>query len=145
MSTCTRTSKASDAATHAMGCGLLAGAATPCPPAACRAPSPACWPATVGPRAGIVPRSVKYLFNTIRSRAVEAKQKGLPIPEFSVSVSFLELYRSTFYDLFDAVIGKEKAASNIKILDQRNEDGTVNINISNVTKVKVDSVEELME
>lgn len=63
-------------------------------------------------------------------------------PEFVVSVSFLELYRGTFYDLFDSTPGKQ--ASNIKILDDRNDDGSTQIVISNVTKVEVQSVEELM-
>ena len=36
------------------------------------------------------------------SGTIEATQKNHTIPEFSISVAFLELYRSTFYDLFDA-------------------------------------------
>ena len=92
---------------------------------------------------GVVPRAVKYLFARIQKLVKEAK--GGVAPEISVSVSFMELYRNTFYDLFDVSQGSGKHASNIKILDERAEDGTTTVRITNISQLKVESVEELME
>eukprot|EP00039_Didymoeca_costata_P026262 m.15432 g.15432 ORF g.15432 m.15432 type:complete len:1457 (-) comp5399_c0_seq1:118-4488(-) len=94
---------------------------------------------------GMVPRAVKYLYDQIDQNINAAENDGIVAPEFSVAVSFLELYRGTFYDLFDTSHGSGKHASNIKILDEKLEDGSINIVISNVVKKKVESAEELME
>jgi WD40 repeat protein len=92
---------------------------------------------------GVVPRAVKYLFSRIQALGKEVR--GGIAPEVTVTVSFMELYRNTFYDLFDTSQGPGKHASNIKILDDRSEDGTTTVRITNIQQLKVDSVEELME
>lgn len=91
---------------------------------------------------GIVPRAVRYLFTRIEQFKSQALAAGTTMPEFSVSISFLELYRGEFYDLFTNTPGKQ--ASNIKILDERNDDGVLNIHISGVTRTEVASLEEVM-
>lgn len=91
---------------------------------------------------GIVPRSVKFLFKRIEELKEEAARKEQPIPEFKVCVSFLELYMNTFFDLFDPTPGK--VASNVKILDERNDDGTFSVKMTGITQLEVSTVEELM-
>ena len=50
---------------------------------------------------GIVPRAVRQLFDGIAKRQDEAREAGLPPPEFKVSAQFLELYNEDILDLFD--------------------------------------------
>lgn len=58
---------------------------------------------------GVVPRAVKHLFDSIEVLRAKAIAADLPPPEVKVTVSFLELYRSSFFDLFDSSPGKEAA------------------------------------
>ena len=69
----------------------------------------------------MIPRAVKYLYQRIAESQDEASHSGGVAPEFRVTVSFLELYRKNFYDLLDS---SGKAASNIKIMDEKREDGS---------------------
>ena len=50
---------------------------------------------------GIIPRAVRQLFKGISNRQEEARESGLPLPEFKVSAQFLELYNEDIIDLFD--------------------------------------------
>ena len=49
----------------------------------------------------IVPRAVKQLFSGITKRQDDAKEAGLPPPEFKVVAQFMELYNEEILDLFD--------------------------------------------
>jgi hypothetical protein len=61
---------------------------------------------------GIVPRAVRQLFLGIASRQEEAKEAGLPPPEFKVSAQFMELYNEDILDLFDnATCGVSKSTN----------------------------------
>jgi hypothetical protein len=73
-------------------------------------------------------------------------------PEFQVTVSFLELYNGAFYDLLDAdtangstVDNTQRQPSKIHIRDERLEDGTMQICVTNVHEATVTSVQQLME
>ena len=62
---------------------------------------------------GIVPRAVRQLFDGINARQSEAKEAGLPPPEFKVSAQFMELYNEEILDLFDNVsCSASKATTN---------------------------------
>ena len=52
-------------------------------------------------KVGIIPRAVKQLYEGIARRQDEARESGIPIPEFKVSATFLELYNEDILDLFD--------------------------------------------
>lgn len=89
---------------------------------------------------GIVPRSVKYLFAEMSAAQLEAKQKGTPIPEFQVTVSFVELYCGQFYDLLAPPILDDKGVkqpSDVKIQDEKNEDGSYAMKVTNVMQTEV--------
>ena len=43
---------------------------------------------------GIIPRAVKHLFEGIRQRQEEAKEKGVSAPEFKVTAQFMELAKA---------------------------------------------------
>ena len=49
----------------------------------------------------LVPRAVKQLFSGISKRQDDAREAGLPPPEFKVSAQFMELYNEEILDLFD--------------------------------------------
>ena len=49
----------------------------------------------------LVPRAVKQLFSGITKRQDDAREAGLPPPEFKVSAQFMELYNEEILDLFD--------------------------------------------
>lgn len=73
-------------------------------------------------------------------------------PEFEVTVSFLELYNGAFYDLLDAdtdngssVDNAQRQPSKIHIRDERLDDGTIQICVTNVHEATVTSVQQLME
>lgn len=69
-------------------------------------------------------------------------------PEFEVSVSFLELYCGAFYDLLAPASFNdkgEKIPSNVKIQDERGDDGTFSVRVSNVLQIEVATVQDLME
>ena len=48
---------------------------------------------------GIIPRAVRQLYAGIAARQEEAKEAGIPVPEFKVSATFLELYNEDIIDL----------------------------------------------
>jgi len=100
---------------------------------------------------GIVPRAVKYLFTTMHAEMDKAGKEGRTAPEFEVTVSFLELYCGAFYDLLDedAPVGDgetlDRQPSNIRILDEKMEDGSFHVHITNIRKISVLTVQDLME
>ena len=61
---------------------------------------------------GIVPRAVKQLFEGINKRQNEARESGIPPPEFKVSAQFLELYNEDILDLFDNATCSVNKSSN---------------------------------
>ena len=61
---------------------------------------------------GIIPRAVKQLFNGIGRRQEEAREAGLPPPEFKVSAQFMELYNEEILDLFDNATCSVSKSSN---------------------------------
>ncbi len=48
---------------------------------------------------GIIPRAVRHLFAGIDRRKEEARQNDLPLPEFSVTAQFIEIYNEELIDL----------------------------------------------
>ncbi|KAB7501765.1 Kinesin-like protein KIF21A [Armadillidium nasatum] len=50
---------------------------------------------------GIVPRAVIHLFNGIDERRTNAREQGIPAPDFKVTAHFMELYNEEIIDLFD--------------------------------------------
>ena len=58
-------------------------------------------------------------------------------------MSFVELYNSDFYDLFDYSTA-QRAPSQLRILDQRGQDGAVHVVISNVVTLPVTSAADVM-
>ena len=68
--------------------------------------------ATNAENVGIVPRAVKQLFQGIKARQDEAREAGLPLPEFKVSAQFMELYNEDILDLFDNATCSVSKASN---------------------------------
>lgn len=50
---------------------------------------------------GIIPRAVFHLFTGIEERRANAREQGLPVPEFKVTAHFMELYNEEVIDLFD--------------------------------------------
>ena len=61
---------------------------------------------------GIIPRAVRQLFNGISKRQEDARESGLPPPEFKVSAQFLELYNEDILDLFDNATCSVSKSSN---------------------------------
>lgn len=93
---------------------------------------------------GVIPRSAKYMFAQMDVARTEATARGTTVPEFTVKVSFLELYRDSFFDLFDSKRGRREP-SNIKIRDDKYEDGSVQVRILGVTELEVQSADELLD
>ncbi len=48
----------------------------------------------------MVPRAVHHLFTGITSRIEQAQSNNTPIPQFTVTAQFLELYNEEIIDLF---------------------------------------------
>ena len=48
---------------------------------------------------GIIPRAVAHLFEGIDKRKHDTKQRNEPLPDFKVTVQFMEV-RMIFYDIF---------------------------------------------
>ncbi|CEF63772.1 Kinesin-like protein KIF21B [Strongyloides ratti] len=48
---------------------------------------------------GVIPRSINYFFDAIKTRQEQAGEEGLTPPVFEVSTSFMELYNEEVYDL----------------------------------------------
>lgn len=82
---------------------------------------------------GIIPRAIEYLFNGIKVKQQEAKDRGLPIPEFQVTAQFLELYNENIIDLLC-----QDKKNQIKI----HEDKDGNMYLVGATVHPVRSVEE---
>lgn len=80
---------------------------------------------------GIIPRTVKLLFNTIES----ARILGW---EYTVSVSFLEIYNEVIYDL----LSNENKDIEIRMANPKSK---TEIYLSNITIEKVERAEELYE
>ena len=93
---------------------------------------------------GMVPKAVEYLFHRMGALKAEAARSGATPPGFTVKISFLELYRDQFRDLFDRARGVNDA-SDVRIRDERGDDGTVQVVISNVEQIEVGSADELLE
>ena len=70
---------------------------------------------------GIIPRAVKQLFDGIRKRQDEARERGQTVPEFKVSTQFMELYNEEIHDLFDNSTKANKGGkSGIRIHEDSN-------------------------
>jgi kinesin family protein 4/21/27 len=108
---------------------------------------------------GIVPRAVKQLFNGITKRQEEARESGLPPPEFKVSAQFLELYNEDILDLFDNAscsvskssngpvggLGKRSTSAGTNTGIRIHEDANGNIYTVGVTSRTVTSEDETMQ
>lgn len=86
---------------------------------------------------GIIPRAVEHLFNGIQERIIQAKERGIPHPEFKVNVQFLELYNEQIIDL----LADDNANQPIKI----HEDASGGIYTVNTCARSVTSVESTLD
>ncbi|XP_023229481.1 kinesin-like protein KIF21A [Centruroides sculpturatus] len=88
---------------------------------------------------GIIPRAMQHLFDGIKQRQEEAKEKGMIPPEFKINL-FMELYNEEILDLLDTARDPEQKGkkSHIKI----HEDATGGIYTVGVITQPVTSVEE---
>ena len=68
---------------------------------------------------GIIPRAVEHLFNSINTRREEAKNNGLPMPEFSISTQFIEIYND---EIIDLLAENRNKRNRIRIMD---DDGII--------------------
>ena len=93
--------------------------------------------------AGIIPRAVKHLFDGIKERQEDAKEKGVQAPEFKVSAQFMELYNEEIIDLFDNNAGQVKKGtkSGVRI----HEDANGNIYTVGITSRVVMSEEDTLQ
>ncbi|XP_067137025.1 kinesin-like protein KIF21A isoform X2 [Centruroides vittatus] len=89
---------------------------------------------------GIIPRAMQHLFDGIKQKQEEAKEKGMIPPEFKINAQFMELYNEEILDLLDAARDPEQKGkkSHIKI----HEDATGGIYTVGVITQPVTSVEE---
>lgn len=79
---------------------------------------------------GIIPRAVRQLFDGIKRRQADARERGHTTPEFKVSTQFMELYNEEIVDLFDGTSsgsGGGGKGSNKKSGIRIHEDGNGNI------------------
>lgn len=88
---------------------------------------------------GIIPRAVAHLFDGITKRKQDAKQRNEPLPDFKVTVQFMELYNEELMDLFDFDNNKGRK-SNVKI----HEDANGNIYTMGVTMKPVNSSQDTL-
>uniref|UniRef100_A0A0K0EPH4 Kinesin motor domain-containing protein n=1 Tax=Strongyloides stercoralis TaxID=6248 RepID=A0A0K0EPH4_STRER len=82
---------------------------------------------------GVIPRSINYFFDTIKTRIEEAGNEGLTPPVFEVSTSFMELYNEEVYDLLSA----DKASTadgKLRIVEDEKEGITVKGLVKKVVK-----------
>lgn len=86
---------------------------------------------------GIIPRAVEHLFNGIQERIAQAKERGIPHPEFKVNVQFLELYNEQIIDL----LADDNANQPIKI----HEDSCGGIYTVNTCARSVTTVESTLD
>eukprot|EP00049_Salpingoeca_infusionum_P014126 m.263558 g.263558 ORF g.263558 m.263558 type:complete len:1877 (-) comp15603_c0_seq3:2251-7881(-) len=91
---------------------------------------------------GVLPRAARYLFDQMDQLKATARDKGLSQPEFSVQVSFVELYQSKFYDLFSSSLTKREAP--VKIRDVKGEDGTTSIKITGMTQCEARTADDIV-
>ncbi|OTF78349.1 hypothetical protein BLA29_001187 [Euroglyphus maynei] len=68
---------------------------------------------------GIIPRAVEHLFDNINKRREEAKNDGLPMPEFSISTQFIEIYND---EIIDLLAENRNKRNRIRIMD---DDGII--------------------
>ncbi|XP_068706448.1 kinesin-like protein KIF21A [Montipora foliosa] len=88
---------------------------------------------------GIIPRAVAHLFEGIDKRKTDAKQRNEPLPDFKVTVQFMELYNEELMDLFDFDNNKSRK-SNAKI----HEDANGHIYTLGVTMKPVNSTQDTL-
>lgn len=50
---------------------------------------------------GMLPRAIRHIYSGIESRQEQAREAGLPVPEFRVEAQFIELYNENLYDLLE--------------------------------------------
>ncbi|CEF71678.1 Kinesin-like protein KIF21B [Strongyloides ratti] len=74
---------------------------------------------------GLIPQSIISIFNEIKNRKNEAKEKELSVSSFQVSVSFLELYNDEINDL---LLSDKSSSSNEKLKITRNKEGKIEVN-----------------
>lgn len=89
---------------------------------------------------GIIPRALQHLFDGIKKRQEEAKEKGTVPPEFKINAQFMELYNEEILDLLDAARDPEQKGkkSHIKI----HEDASGGIYTVGVITQPVTTMEE---
>ncbi len=87
---------------------------------------------------------MQYLFAQVAALKGEAARRGMTPPEFSIKISFLELYRDQFRDLFDRARGNNEA-SNVRVRDEKDEHGNVQVVITGVEQIEVGSADELLD
>ncbi|KAH7638489.1 hypothetical protein HUG17_2522 [Dermatophagoides farinae] len=63
---------------------------------------------------GIIPRAVEHLFENINKRRDQAKNDGLPMPEFSISTQFIEIYND---EIIDLLAENRNKRNRIRIMD----------------------------
>lgn len=95
--------------------------------------------ATSAEEEGIIPRAVAHLFEGIDRRKQDAKQRNEPLPDFKVTVQFMELYNEELMDLFDFDNNRGRK-SNVKI----HEDANGNIYTMGVTMKPVNSAQDTL-
>lgn len=88
---------------------------------------------------GIIPRSVRHLFDGIEIRKQNAINSTLSPPTFQIYAEFMELYNEDIYDLFDSTSEGKRAKSGIRI----HEDAGGSIYTQGVTSRTVMSYQEV--
>lgn len=86
---------------------------------------------------GIIPRAIKHLFNCISDKQEQAREQGLPPPEFKISAQFLELYNEELKDLLEP--GSPRGGARI------HEDAVGNIYLVGVESKVVTSPHDALE
>ncbi|XP_066152733.1 kinesin-like protein KIF21A [Euwallacea fornicatus] len=87
---------------------------------------------------GIIPRAIHHLFDGIKTRIDRAHENGMIVPEFKITVQFMELYNEEVIDLFNPSYTREKV---YKI----HEDPYGGIQVKGVTFKTVQSAEEALQ
>lgn len=88
---------------------------------------------------GIIPRSVRHLFDGIELRTQNALNSSCTPPTFQVLAQFMELYNEEIYDLFDTSSEGKRSKPNIRI----HEDANGSIYTQGVTNRQVNSYNEV--
>lgn len=95
---------------------------------------------TTDEQVGIIPRSVRHLFDGIELRKQNAINSSTSPPTFQVLAEFMELYNEDIYDLFACSSEGKRTKSNIKI----HEDSSGSIYTQGVTSQTVNSYQEVL-